>query len=612
MGNGLEPRSKPSPARKSRKISDRLSEVAKSSFVGRENELYLLRDAIQADDPPFVVGFVHGLGGIGKSRLLHAALDSVGPDVSKHVLDCRDVEPTPPGLIAALARSVGSQGSEPDLDSIVGRFGELPGRAVLVFDTYETFGLMDTWLRQEFFPSLPENVLTIIAGRQAPNPAWHTTPGWQGLFREIPLREFTENDALKMLLSRGLTLQQAERVQHFAHGHPLALELGAAVVRSHPDLEVSHGPPPKVIQQLTGAFLAGLPAETMEAVEAASTVRRVTEPLLRVLLDLPAVRGAFSALEKLPFVDASDNGLTFHDVVRETIAKDLARRDAGRYRTYRRRAWRFFARESHEAVCQGLWQCTADMLYLIENPVVREAFFPEGANAYRVEPATDADAKAILDIAAGVEAAESAQWIQNWWGKHPATFSVAKDREGRVVAFYFLFEPVNVDSTILAADPLTSAWSRHLAENPVAGGERVLFLRRWLALKTGEAPSPAQAACWLDIKRIYMELRPGLRRLYTTVTELATWAPIVVPLGFAPLERAHTALGGVTYYSALLDFGEASVDGWISKLVGAELGVEADHPGRSTATSGIVTERGRLLATVLFTDIVGSTEKSAA
>ncbi len=54
----------------SRTISDRLSEVAGTSFVGRQRELAVLRSAIEAAELPFVVAFIHGLGGIGKTRLL--------------------------------------------------------------------------------------------------------------------------------------------------------------------------------------------------------------------------------------------------------------------------------------------------------------------------------------------------------------------------------------------------------------------------------------------------------------------------------------------------------------------------------------------------------------
>jgi class 3 adenylate cyclase len=388
-------------------------------------------------------------------------------------------------------------------------------------------------------------------------------------------------------------------VNRFARGHPLALELAAAALRTHADLDLSAGPPPKVLQELTSAFLAGLPPETTEAVEAASTVRRVTEPLLRALLAVADVSEVFDSLQALPFVDSTAQGLILHDVVRDTSAGVLAQRDPECYQNYRTRAWGFLTSESHRTAARNLWQCTADMLYLIENPVVREAFFPKGASDYRVEPATAVDAEVIRDIAAGEDAEESAALIRRWWGQHPETFSVAKTRDGRVAAFYILFEPCDVDPKLLADDPLTATWSQHLRENPMADGERVLFLRRWLAHTTGELPSPAQAACWLDIKRTYMELRPHLRRLYTTVTFLDTYAPIVCPLGFVPVEELSVSLGEVTYHTALLDFGEASVDGWLATLVGAELGVETAEAEEGRQQEGTVT--------ILFTDIESST-----
>jgi class 3 adenylate cyclase len=579
------------------RMSDRLSRVARSSFFGRQTELAALRGAVESTELPFVVAFIHGPGGIGKSWLLQAALSSSSPDFHSIVLDCRNIEPTPEGLLRTLGTLLRTRESEPDLASVVARLGETAGRTVLALDTYETFGLMDTWLRQVFVPALPESVLTVIAGRQAPNPAWLTTPGWAGLFREIELHGLSEHDSHQMLESRGVRGAQVERINRFARGHPLALELAAAALRTQPDLDISAGPPPRVLQELADAFLTGLPAKRTECVEAASTVRRVTEPILRALLAVSATRRLFDTLRDLPFVDVTREGLIFHDVVRDTIANGLAQRDPERYCTYRRRAWRFFTSESHRLVTGSLWQCTADLLYLIENPVVREAFFPKGATEYRVEPATASDEEDIREIAASEEAGESAQFIGRWWERHPETFSVAKTHDGKVAGFYIIFEPANVDAELLAGDPLTAEWSRHLRENPIAPEERVLFLRRWLAHRTGELPSPAQAACWLDIKRMYMELRPHLRRLYTTVTFLDTYAPIVCPLGFVPLDEVSATVGEVTYHTALLDFGESSVDGWLASLVGAELGVE---PGDlQTAHEDIVT--------ILFTDMEGST-----
>ena len=126
----------------------------------------------------------------------------------------------------------------------------------------------------------------------------------------------------------------------------------------------------------------------------------------------------------------------------------------------------------------------------------------------------------------------------------------------------------------IEADPVTRSWREHLRRDPVPRGQRVLFNRRWLS-EQGEAPCAVQAAGWLDIKRVYMELRPELRRLYTSVRDMATYGPIVTPLGFVPMPEA-VQLDDVVYHSAVLDFGPSSVDGWLAKLAARELLIEED------------------------------------
>jgi class 3 adenylate cyclase len=247
---------------------------------------------------------------------------------------------------------------------------------------------------------------------------------------------------------------------------------------------------------------------------------------------------------------------------------------------------------------------------MIENPIARNAFFPEGAADYIVEPATANDADDIREILETKEPEESARLFMRWWDRHPETFSVARSPEGRVDAFYFTFEPEKVDHSLLEEDPLTSSWLRHIKANPLAPGERVLFLPRWLDRETGEAPSPAVGASFLDIKRTYMELRPGLRRIYSTATDLLTLKPILFPLGFAPIEEENITIGGTTYHLLVNDFGPSSIDGWLADLIGTELRLESTKVEETPPPVGTLGEDNRLLLTVLFTDIVGSTKKA--
>jgi class 3 adenylate cyclase len=600
----------PSTSAPPKKLSERLKTAAKTSFIGRQKEMSIVLDAIESEEPPFFVAYVHGPGGIGKSRFIHAAMDRINPAINRYIMDCRQIEPTPKGFQLALEAALKVEESEPDFETVVNCLTGKEQRSVLALDTYETFGLMDTWLRQEFLPSLTENVFIIIAGREAPNSAWVTTPGWSELFREIRLGELSEEDALRMLESRGLEPAQIERVKKFTHGFPLALEMAAAAINTQPDLEITGGPPPKILQQLTDAFLAGLPAEIIDAVEAASTVRRITEPLLGTLLKISDVREIYKNLRTLPFIEAAAEGLVFQDVVRETISKELERRDPERYRKLRRRAYSYLTKQSHRAAANTLWQYTADLLYLIENPIARGAFFPEGASELRVEPASANIFDDIHKIIDSNETEACGYWLKRWLNNHPETFNVARSPDGRVDAFYFAYEPEKVTHALLNEDPFTSSWLRHLIEDPLATGERALFLRRYLDRKTGEMPSAAVGACYLDIKRTYMELRPGLRRVYTAVRDWDALEPIFTPLGFAPLKKFDVTIDDLTFRTVMNDFGPSSIDGWLARLIGAELGITSDEAQdlKPAKWSGIMD--GRRLLTVLFTDIVGSTHKA--
>jgi hypothetical protein len=137
-----------------------------------------------------------------------------------------------------------------------------------------------------------------------------------------------------------------------------------------------------------------------------------------------------------------------------------------------------------------------------------------------------------------------------------------------------MFDPATIRSSHLCDDPIVQRWWQHLRSDPIPKSQRALFMRRWLGREHGERPSSVQAACWLDIKRSYLEMRPHLRRVYLTVQDLPLYAPVAQRLGFRPVVEAEVKLDGVLNHTAMLDFGPASVDGWLADLVATELGVE--------------------------------------
>jgi DNA-binding response OmpR family regulator len=107
------------------------------------------------------------------------------------------------------------------------------------------------------------------------------------------------------------------------------------------------------------------------------------------------------------------------------------------------------------------------------------------------------------------------------------------------------------------------------ARAPVPSRQRVLFNRHSLA--SGDT---ATAMLWLDVKRVYLELRPHLRRLYTPVPDVDRALTVLAPLGFAALPGAPVQIGEDTRWTLVNDFGPGSIDGWLSEVVGRELAAE--------------------------------------
>ena len=556
-------------------IAERTRDRNADGFVGRRRELASLLGTV-AGDRTFVV-HVHGVAGIGKSSLLgRFAIEARDAGALVLELDGRTLEPTDRGLQDAVARALGIDGL--GLTTLVDRLAKTGGRTVLVIDHYEVLRLLDTWLRQVFVPALPDTVRVVLAGREPPVAGWLSSPDLAGAVEVLNLGPLEGPDAVELLRREGIGGPAAQAAERVGRGHPLALRLAAAAARERPDVPIEEAAAPRVIEELSRLYLADVSDPiARRALEASAVVRRMTTSLLAGMLPDDAPEDAFERLRAVPFGEVRQDGFMIHEAVQSALGRSLHASDPARHRQYRRAAWRVLRNEVRDVGADELWRYTADMLYLIENPVVREAFFPSGAQPLAVEPAAPDDLPLIEHISERHDGPDGRRLMVAWWHAQPSAFSVVRDRDGQVTGFHCLLDqsslmPPRVDDSVVAG------WWRHLHANPPPHGQRVLGYRRWLDLEHGELPCATQAASWLDVKRTYMLLRPKLRRMFTVVHDPSLYLPVILKLGFRPLGDADGSaeIDGRTYTSVGLDFGPESVDGWLAGLVAAELGIASD------------------------------------
>jgi hypothetical protein len=578
------------------RIGDILARRPIKKLFGRDNALAALMPLINADRP--IVAQVRGIPGIGKSALLRQlSLEAHKADARTVILDCRSIEPTTQGFLQAVGAA--SDLAMPYIDRASEQIGAIAPRVLLLLDHFDAFRLMDGWLCQTF-PALPSNVRIATFGRLPPAPHWLSAPEWKQFMINLRLDALAAPDAEALLRDAGVSSADARRLATTGRGHPLALHLAARARLERPDLELPDLNVSSVTIELADITLADITDQpTRHTVEAASIIRRVTEPFLAAIFSSADTRLLYTRLRALPIFGHLHDGLTLHEALRPAVAASLKTANPERSIFYRAPAWRHLRTQIGQASPADLWRYTAAAIYLLENPVIREAFFPSAPQSLTTAPAMPSDSDTILNMVRQHDGADAARHLAAWWSRRPGAFYVVRDTRRKIVGFYCLGVADQTDPSLLVEDPVTAAWWRHARDTPTTRGRNVLFLRRWLSAADGEAPCPVQAACWLDIKRTYLELRPELRYVYLALRDISPYAPVAETLSFQLL-GLEASLDDKSYHSAVLDFGPVSVDGWISKLLGAELGQEvgADKCGPLDADAReLILDRQRISLT---------------
>ena len=553
-----------------RTIRDSLERSHADRFSGREHELARLATLFDPTGPLIVL--LHGVGGIGKTSLVRVfERESAARGRQVRLLDCRGIEPVPRGLLDAIGTSLGVELR--NVSELADAVGALAGPMVFALDNYEALRLLDGWLRTEFLPALPISARFIIMARSLATAPWIAAPGWADHVLSLRLGPLPEADVAAFLASRGFTEAVQDRIARFSRGNPLALQLCTASLADKPGalsggLELN-----QVIEYLALACVNEIADPILrEAIEAASLVRRVTRPILEAMLPDHSAEGILANLRQLSFVEAAADGLVFHDAFRMAIESRVAAMDPVRTRQRKRAAWQSMRDQLVVAGGRDTWRHTADLLFLLERPVLREAFFPPGATL-PVEKARSADRGPILEIARIHDGDSGAAILSDWWKQAAHLFSVVRGSAGEVSGFYVMARPQDLPESLAKCDPLLALWLGHVQARGNDPRRPHLLIRCLLSRALGERQSPEWAACVLDAKRAYLE-NPRAVAVFTAIREPASVPQAVMDLGFELDPGLTVSIGQSLVHTAVLSFGPQGPMHWMLEFVGRDLSRE--------------------------------------
>lgn len=535
----------------------------------RKSELEYLTKIFSQNGPDIIA--IHGIAGIGKSTLLREFVKNRSAKLI--FFNCQLIEPTPESFKKVFVEMLGMKNQS--LQIIADKIEQ---QTVILLDQFESFRLLETWFRRDFMTIMKGKIKLIFATRVPPDYQWAINPPVNCRFNSLKLSSFSFKDSVDFLQLAGHSKVAAIGINQFANGHPLALQLASTAILEQPGRRLSDIPLDNVIQTLAYYFVEDIQDPQMrQALEATATVRRVSESVLAAMLDLEDNSTIYNRLSQVNFIEHRLDGLSLHDVLKHALAATLKAKSPQKFSEYRNRASRILRQEMKTADRSNLWRYTADIIYLVDNGVIRDAFFPPNDHReYSVEPAMEGDLETIMLIVQKHEPEDTQEIYRHWWLHAQETFHCVKDSTNKVVGFYCLINPALISGNVINKDPITAAWWKHNQENKLQGIKpQALFIRRWLSLNEGESASGIQAACWLDIKRAYLGMRPNLRRVYLTVECLAPYAMVAKSLGFTVID-IEISFNRRSFSTAMLDFGEDSVDGWIAKTLVNEINEVAE------------------------------------
>jgi hypothetical protein len=564
---------------------DALERARRRRFVGRTAELELLADALAAEEPPFVVLYVHGPGGVGKSALLRALADlAAEAGATPVLLDGRDVDPSPERFLAALGRATGAPAGADPLAAL-----RAVARPALFLDTYERLAPLDRWIRERVLPELPGGGLAVLAGRAPPAPEWRTDPSWQDLVRVVSLRNLPPEDGDALLEAAGVPASVRGRALALTHGHPLALSLVGDLLRQAPGESLEGEMPPDVVQTLLRRFLDEAPsAAHRRALEVAAHVRVTTESLLR-----PALGGSddahalFAWLGDLSFVERAPDGLVPHELARDVIDADLRWRDPTGYAELHLRCRDLALERLRSAGGEAGRRAPFDIIFMHRNNALVRPFWDWASMGQTyAEPAGGGDRPGILAMTARHEGATSAALAAHWLDRQPGAFLAFRAGPGSLVGFMAYLDLDGAADEDRRADPVTAAaWDEAERRRPRRPGEHVRMLRFAMDAEAHQQPSPGfNLVSGEHLRRIVADAQLGWDFIAWVRDDVLD--PLMRHVDFAPLLRVGEIEPPIAVYAH--DWRAVPVDEWFRPMGARELGEAAPDERPPPAAAPVV------------------------
>lgn len=439
---------------------------------------------------PKAILWIHGQGGVGKTSLMARLRDdAIAAGYAVLALDARDLQPEPQAFFAAMADAL----HVPSADAVADRLAGTPH--VITLDTYEILDALDSWLRNDLVPSLPETIRLIIASRQPPAP-WQRDPGLAGLIEVLALGNLPLEHARELLVRRGVPASQHDALCEATHGHPLALALVADMAANKTSSTFRLADAPDVVAALVENLVRTLPGPLhRQALFLAAEAHTTNENLLREVFGASEAAALYEWLRGLSIIETGARGLVPHELARDALSAEGMMRDREAVVQLHRVTTQWLLRQidaTQDEQERTRW--VLEWLYLHRhNDTVREVLDCRRLGVIRAQTYSAADHDDVLALVTARTNPAVASVVSAWIAFIPAGIAVYRSAEGEVEGCAGVFE-LDLEQLGSAAgfDPFAALLLAQVQQRRwLVAGERVHIARFFVHRASGVLARPA-------------------------------------------------------------------------------------------------------------------------
>lgn len=555
-------------------LGERLEAARRSLFVGRAAECELFRNALLSDELPFHILHLYGPGGVGKSTLLREFIRIAQEAACTTVyLDAQTIEPSPSMFKGALQATLNATPSQTLQEVLTAQ----PAATVFFVDSFELLTPLDGWLRDEFLPQMPTNVVMIFSSRMTPPIGWRTDPGWQPFVRFIQLRNLDPQESTIYLQRRQIPTARHQNILDFTHGHPLALSM-VAELHMQTDVEFQPEAAPNLIATLVERFIEHLPSSAHRAgLEACAMVRLMNEALLSEMLKIDA-RPIFEWLRNLSFIEAKPGGILLHDLAREVLATDLRWRNMEQYAALHATARAAYGKLFAAASLQEQQGILHEYIFLHrDNPAVRPFFEWQEKGTLFADGMKNDEREELLELIEQLEGGESARLAASWLDHVAQETIVVRNSSGQIEGLLMLIALERTSAADRAIDPaVDAAWRLLESQTPLRKGERATLFRYWLGRQGYQRVSPVQSRLFVAMVQHYLTT-PGLAYTLLPCANADFWTHVFAYADLHRLPMADFVVGERRYGVYGHDWRIVSPLAWLNLLAEREIAMGMAH-----------------------------------